>query len=678
MQRLVEIGLSNALAATLLACLVLAITRWVRRPTVRHALWVLVLLKLVTPSFVTVPTPIHLEWVKSAETAPAPAASTPRVLFPHTATYGAGASQTAIPPAPQAIWWQTIAENLPAPAVCLLIVWVSTVLVVLLWRMAGVARFAWGLRQAWPADDELQIEAERLAHGYGLPRSPRVLLIPGCANPMLWAVGPTVRILFPAQLLRRLDPEAQSTLLAHELAHYRRGDHWVRMLELVVSSLFWWHPAVWWARRQIEMAEEECCDAWVVTQFPHMPRRYAEALLDAVDFLHEKPSALPALASGVGNVPFLKHRLMLIMRGTVQPRMNTPMRCIVLALAATFLPLRPSLVQSASLPSEPPKRVVTKAPPSAAKARPSRRSTPRVARSSTNRGPTRTQPAVQIAPPIEAEEPDVDQSIWVRVKSPSGDAWLTKDDQSRVVLRNELWDKTLPLEAGEEIMTAAFSPNSSLLATGGMTKLLLWDVLTGRTLAELDLAAGGLQSLAFTPDGRRLITGTTAGRVCVWDLASRKLLAELPASSSSVNCLCVSPDGTRLVVATGTAGFTADPTRISGRVTVWSLPDLTLLHAFDCDTAIGAVAFRDQGQVVIGGGWDGMVTLWDLRTGHVQATGTVKKDAISITRFSGDCRALSDAVVELPPEPMFEAIPLQEVDLGLMPILDGFLTSPAR
>src|SRR5437773_1721665 len=82
-------------------------------------------------------------------------------------------------------------------------------------------------------------------------------------------------------------PAARATLIAHELAHYRRGDHWVRVFELVVSGIFWWNPVVWWARRQIEIAEEECCDAWVIEQFPDTPRWYAEALLETIDFLSE-------------------------------------------------------------------------------------------------------------------------------------------------------------------------------------------------------------------------------------------------------------------------------------------------------------------------------------------------------------------------------------------------------
>ena len=54
----------------------------------------------------------------------------------------------------------------------------------------------------------------------------------------------------------------QDAVLAHELAHLKRRDHWVRRLEAIVLGLYWWYPGAWWARRQLERAEEECCDAW--------------------------------------------------------------------------------------------------------------------------------------------------------------------------------------------------------------------------------------------------------------------------------------------------------------------------------------------------------------------------------------------------------------------------------
>ena len=65
--------------------------------------------------------------------------------------------------------------------------------------------------------------------------------------PMLWGFGSRTRLLFPERLLETLNASSQDTLLAHELAHYRRGDQWVRLLELFVTALFWWHPVVWWA-----------------------------------------------------------------------------------------------------------------------------------------------------------------------------------------------------------------------------------------------------------------------------------------------------------------------------------------------------------------------------------------------------------------------------------------------
>ena len=67
-------------------------------------------------------------------------------------------------------------------------------------------------------------------------------------------------------------------LLLHELAHLKRRDHWVRWLELVVAGLYWWHPVVWWARRALREAEEQCCDAWVVWAMPDRSRTYASCL----------------------------------------------------------------------------------------------------------------------------------------------------------------------------------------------------------------------------------------------------------------------------------------------------------------------------------------------------------------------------------------------------------------
>jgi hypothetical protein len=145
-------------------------------------------------------------------------------------------------------------------------------------------------------------------------RCPEVCVIHANVSPMLWTLGRSPRLLLPAGLLERLSADQLTTLLGHELAHWRRRDDRIRWLELVVLALYWWCPLVWWARRELNQAEEECCDAWVVSILPDSAKAYALALVETVDFLSGAP-ALPVLASGLGRVRLLKRRLTMILQG---------------------------------------------------------------------------------------------------------------------------------------------------------------------------------------------------------------------------------------------------------------------------------------------------------------------------------------------------------------------------
>ena len=200
------------------------------------------------------------------------------------------------------------------------------------------------LRFAVPAPDDLQAEAGRLAQQLNV-HSPRVWLMAGQLTPMLWVWGWTPRLLIPAGLLDRLGPRQRQALLAHELAHWRRRDHWVRRFELLVLGLYWWCPLVWWARRELQQAEEECCDAWVVWLLPDAARDYALALVQTVDFLSGARAVLPPAASGIGHVQSLRRRLTMIMRGTTPRALTVGGVLAVLALGALLLPFMPIWAQ---------------------------------------------------------------------------------------------------------------------------------------------------------------------------------------------------------------------------------------------------------------------------------------------------------------------------------------------
>jgi hypothetical protein len=67
-------------------------------------------------------------------------------------------------------------------------------------------------------------------------------------------------ILLPASTLTGLSAAQIEALLAHELAHIRRYDYLINLLQTAVETLLFYHPAVWWISRQIREEREHCCD----------------------------------------------------------------------------------------------------------------------------------------------------------------------------------------------------------------------------------------------------------------------------------------------------------------------------------------------------------------------------------------------------------------------------------
>lgn len=354
MDTFLQIALSNAVAAVVLAVPAAAARWFCRRPALVHSLWLLVLLKLVTPPFVLIPVlpappaaPTVVAEAEAPPMEPIDPAEAARILqslpqVPQTATEEPAAvpaepADSPSAPAREPLPWQTV----------VIAAWSIGSLLWLIVTLGRVLRFRRWLREATPAPMEICRQVRGLADTLGLRRCPQVLLIPGPLAPMLFAVGSRPRLLLPAALWSRLADEQRQTLLTHELAHYRRGDHWIRLLELLATGLYWWHPVVWWARQGLSEAEEECCDAWVVSTLPTAARAYATALMETVDFLSETRPLCPPAASGIGQLHMLKRRLTMIMRGRTPRALSWTGLLTVLALGAMLLPWLPTWAQDA-------------------------------------------------------------------------------------------------------------------------------------------------------------------------------------------------------------------------------------------------------------------------------------------------------------------------------------------
>lgn len=86
-------------------------------------------------------------------------------------------------------------------------------------------------------------------------------------------------ILLPASALSGLSPVQLEAVLAHEIAHIRRHDYLVNLLQTLVETLLFYHPAVWWVSKQIRVERENCCDDLAVSLCGD-PLEYAQALAD--------------------------------------------------------------------------------------------------------------------------------------------------------------------------------------------------------------------------------------------------------------------------------------------------------------------------------------------------------------------------------------------------------------
>ena len=221
------------------------------------------------------------------------------------------------------------------------------------WLLGTIAWFALALtrivrfhrqvrRAANPASRELQNEAERLALRIGLTRCPPIHVVDGPISPMLWAGSGRSTIVLPRTLTMSIGDDQLRQILAHELAHLVRRDHWGNLLSFVVTSLFWWNPVAWLARRELRTAAESCCDAMAINRLAGSRKSYAETLLAVVDFVTSTKPFKPTLATTFGASRSLKRRIEMIANPNVKTSLSRSglllVACGVFSL--TLLPAR--------------------------------------------------------------------------------------------------------------------------------------------------------------------------------------------------------------------------------------------------------------------------------------------------------------------------------------------------
>ncbi len=177
----------------------------------------------------------------------------------------------------------------------LVVIWLVGIAVLSL-RFGAALAFASRVRRATRATiAPWQERCDELAQSMGVRRTVRLCesLMLGVPSVVGW-FRPVV--LMPAGIFVGLDARQIDAILAHELAHVRRYDYLVNLVQTGVETVLFYHPAVWWISRVIREEREHCCDDLAVATCGD-PVVYARALAE-LDDLRFAPPAFAMAATG--------------------------------------------------------------------------------------------------------------------------------------------------------------------------------------------------------------------------------------------------------------------------------------------------------------------------------------------------------------------------------------------
>ncbi len=215
---------------------------------------------------------------------------------------------------------------------------------------------------------------------------------------------------------------------------------------------------------------------------------------------------------------------------------------------------------------------------------------------------------------------------------------------------------TIRLRPGIEVSALVFSPDGKMLASAPIftNRIQLWDLATGKPVAELSGHRAAIVRLRFTPDGKTLASGSIDHTIRIWDLTKRKEIRQIPIPWNG--SFALSPDGRTLAASNDdqclhlwdvTSGQDVRTLRVEGEAApphghmptplAFSPDGKTLVEDRDCysfrlwDVATGkplrtirtevfgnnpqAVAFTPRGLMVVSADLDGPYNLWKADEG---------------------------------------------------------------
>jgi beta-lactamase regulating signal transducer with metallopeptidase domain/Flp pilus assembly secretin CpaC len=268
------------------------------RAAIRYALWLMVLVKLLLPPSLALPTSLAW-WLLPAPQSPAKPQTTAFVVTYGEQTAPAFPLQLQPAPAPLQPKMSFAAKTLTASGAVSagLLAW----LLVRWWQISRKVRRAKTSEELIPLLDE----ARRLTR---LRRGIRLKLTDDTMSPAVCGLFRPV-ILLPQSLVEKLSARQLRAVLLHEVIHLRRGDVWMNCAQALLQIFYWWHPLLWLANARIRRVREEAVDDGVMLALRDDAEIYAPTLLEVAKLAFNRPLASLGLVGILESRSALRQRI---------------------------------------------------------------------------------------------------------------------------------------------------------------------------------------------------------------------------------------------------------------------------------------------------------------------------------------------------------------------------------
>ncbi|BAZ17189.1 WD-repeat protein [Calothrix sp. NIES-4071] len=192
--------------------------------------------------------------------------------------------------------------------------------------------------------------------------------------------------------------------------------------------------------------------------------------------------------------------------------------------------------------------------------------------------------------------------------------------------------KSIFTETLSSILAVAFSPDGKILVTGGVAgEVQLWQESNGKSLLTWKAHQRWILSLAVSPNGEMLATSSDDKTVKVWDIRTGECLKTFTGQTSWVYEVAFSPDS-RFVASVGD----------EHTIKLWDIDSGQLSTTFNGHTGqVYTIAFNQEGQILASGANDGTIRLWNINTGQLIQTLQAPSNFVQAVTFSPDEKTLA-------------------------------------